>query len=156
MFSRIAKKSIILKFAPTQVLTWSWTSICFCNSGCRVCCLKVFNLSLNIVCVCLTYSSSLLRITTYVEFLLSQLNGTLISNFLLTILKVCSVPSLKHCNRKKVFAQIFTPSSELLGEKELLPNIPQRFVLVAWVNKFDFFLMRFSFDLKPLSFPTFV
>ena len=35
-----------------------WPSISIsCNSGCRICCLEVFNLSLSIVCVCPIYSS---------------------------------------------------------------------------------------------------
>ena len=49
------------------------------------------------------------------------------SKFLLTLLKVCSIPSLMYRQKTKILPQCFIPKSELLGEKELLYNILSKF-----------------------------
>ena len=117
----------IISNAPDEHIIRPSTSIC-CSLGCQICCLQVFNLSLSIVCVCLIYFSlQPLHIATWIKFLLSQLNGTLISNFSSTVLKACSIPSLMCWQQRKLLPQFFTPKIELLGKKELLHNILPKF-----------------------------
>ena len=62
-----------------------------------------------------------------IKFLLSQLNGTLISNFLSMVLKVCSIPSLMYLQQRRLLPQFFTPEIELLGGKAPLHNILPKF-----------------------------
>ena len=61
------------------------------------------------------------------NFLLSQLNGTLISNFLLGVFKVHSISSLMYWQQGKRFNFFFFSELELLSEKELLHNILPKF-----------------------------
>ena len=127
LYSWVAKNDIILKFPPSHVLIWPSTSI-YCNLGCWMCCLYVFNFTLSIVCVCPIYSSSQpLQIMTEIKFLLLILNGTLISNFLLRVLKVCFISSLMYSQQTKLLSQLFVPDFELLGEKKVLHNIHPKF-----------------------------
>ena len=127
LYSWIAKNDIILKFPPSHVLIWPSTSI-YCNLGCWMCCLYVFNFTLSIVCVCPIYSSSQpLQIMTEIKFLLLILNGTLISNFLLRVLKVCFISFLMYLQQTKLLPQLFVPDFELLGEKKVLHNIHPKF-----------------------------
>ena len=151
--SWIAKNDIILKFPPSHVLIWPSTSI-YCNLGCWMCCLYVFNFTLSIVCVCPIYSSSQpLQIMTEIKFLLLILNGTLISNFLLRVLKVCFISFLMYLQQTKLLPQLFVPDFELLGEKKVLHNIHPKFgacrlqlvnltflkVFLIWSKVFKFF-----------------
>ena len=127
LYSWVAKNDIILKFPPSHVLIWPSTSI-YCNLGCWMCCLYVFNFTLSIVCVCPIYSSSQpLQIMTENKFLLLILNGTLISNFLLRVLKVCFISSLMYSQQTKLLSQLVVPDFELLGEKKVLHNIHPKF-----------------------------
>ena len=137
---RIAKNGIILKFPPPHALIWLSTSFC-CISGCRICCQQLFNFSLRIVCVCPIYSSlQPLQITTQIEFLLSQLNGTLTSNFLSVVFKVCSIPSLMYWQQARFLPYFFTLEIELLDEIELLYNILPKFgVCRLQLINFNFF-----------------
>ena len=146
--SWIAKNDIILKFPPSHVLIWPSTSI-YCNLGCWMCCLYVFNFTLSIVCVCPIYSSSQpLQIMTEIKFLLLILNGTLISNFLLRVLKVCFISSLMYSQQTKLLSQLFVPDFELLGEKKVLHNIHPKFgaccLQLVNVTFLNVFLIRFK------------
>ena len=87
---------------------------------------------------------------------------TRISNFLATVLKVCSVPSLIYWQQVKFLPQFSTPEFELLAEKEYLHNILPKFdacrlqLLDLLMRLLMPFLMRLSFDPKILSFSGFV
>ena len=136
------KSVIILKFPLSHVLI-----LPSCNSGCQIYFLQVFNLSLSIVFVCLIYFPlQPLQIMTQIKFLFSQINGTLISNFLLTVLKVCPILSLMYWQQTKLLLQFFTLEFELLGENELLHNILRKFgachLELINLNYFNAFLIR--------------
>ena len=68
-----------------------------------------------------------MQITTHCKLVSSQLNGTLILNFLPTVLELCSIASLMYCQQTKLSPQFLTPQCELLGEKEPFHNILPKF-----------------------------
>ena len=62
------------------------------------------------------------------KFLLSQLNGTLILNCLLTVVKVCSTPSLMYWQQTKLLPQFSTLEFESLDGNEILHNVLPKYV----------------------------
>ena len=62
------------------------------------------------------------------KFLLSQLNGTLILNCLLTFVKVCSIPSLMYWQQTKLLPQFSTLEFESLDGNEILHNVLSKYV----------------------------
>ena len=62
------------------------------------------------------------------KFLLSQLNSTLILNCLLTVVKVCSIPSLMYWQQTKLLPQFSTLEFESLDGNEILHNVLPKYV----------------------------